>query len=398
MPDSHFFAASPESVGIDPERLEELFERAEREVRDGLLASVQIAVARNGRIADMRSFGRVTHQGRPAAATNDTWYVVYSATKAITSAAAWLLLQEGKLALDDRVSDLIPEFGTNGKHEVRVEQLFTHTAGFPMAPYPQKEWSDREARLRRFSTWRLNFAPGSQFVYHPTSSMWVIAELIERLSGMDFREFIRERIALPLGLPDMYVGLPRALQHRLADTLHVGEELSEEELRAMGWPELPETEVTEENLQGFNQADVREAGVPGGGGTMTAGDLALFYQALLNGGRALDGPEVWRPQTLELARRIRTGELRDLVFGKRANRGLGIAIAGDKERNYRGFGHTNSELAFGHNGAGGQLAWGDPVTGISLGYCTDSHDRNPLRQGRRGVGIASRAGALLLEG
>jgi CubicO group peptidase (beta-lactamase class C family) len=397
MPDSHFFAESPESVGIDPERLEDLFERAEREVRDGLLASVQIAVARNGRIAGMRSFGRVTHQGRPAAATNDTWYVVYSATKAITSAAAWLLIQEGKLALDDRVSDLVPEFGTNGKDGVRVEQLFTHTAGFPTAPYAQPEWGDRQARLRRFSAWRLNFAPGTQFVYHPTSSMWVIAELIERLSGMDFREFIRERIALPLGLPDMYVGLPRALQHRLADTLHVGEELSEEERRALGWPELPETEVTEESLQGFNQAEVREAGVPGGGGTMTAGDLALFYQALLDGGRALGGPEIWKPATLEMARRIRTGELRDLVFGKLANRGLGIALAGDKDRNYRGFGHTNSELCFGHNGAGGQLAWGDPVTGISLGYCTDSHDRNMLRQGRRGVGISSRAGALLLE-
>jgi CubicO group peptidase (beta-lactamase class C family) len=68
-----------------------------------------------------------------------------------------------------------------------------------------------------------------------------------------------------------------------------------------------------------------------------------------------------------------------------------LIISGDKTRNFRGFGHTNSPQAFGHNGAGGQLAWGDPATGISLGYCANAHDRNELRQGRRGVGISSRA-------
>jgi CubicO group peptidase (beta-lactamase class C family) len=126
---------------------------------------------------------------------------------------------------------------------------------------------------------------------------------------------------------------------------------------------------------------------------MTAADLALFYQALLDGGRALAGVELWNTATLASARRVRTGELVDPVFGKRVHRGLGIVIAGDPERNFRGFGHTNSEQAFGHNGAGGQLAWADPATGISLGYCTNGHDRNVMRQARRGIGIASRAAA-----
>jgi CubicO group peptidase (beta-lactamase class C family) len=92
-----------------------------------------------------------------------------------------------------------------------------------------------------------------------------------------------------------------------------------------------------------------------------------------------------------MARQVRTGDLTDLMFGKPASLGLGLIIAGDETRNFRGFGHTNSELAFGHNGAGGQLAWGDPASGISLGYCTNGYDRNELRQGRRGVGISSRA-------
>src|SRR5512143_2041047 len=115
MPDSQFFAESPQAVGIDASKLEGLFARAEREVREGLLPSVQIAVARHGRIAGMRTFGRVTHAGREAAATNDTLYVVFSATKAITAAAAWLLIEDGGLRLEARVAELIPEFASHGK-------------------------------------------------------------------------------------------------------------------------------------------------------------------------------------------------------------------------------------------------------------------------------------------
>jgi CubicO group peptidase (beta-lactamase class C family) len=395
MPDNTFFAESPESLGIDPAKLEALFQRAEREVRDGLLPSVQIAVARHGKIAAMRTFGRVTHEGRDAAATNETLYVIFSATKAFTSAAAWLLLQEGRLRLDRRVADLIPEFAGNGKEAITVEQLFTHTCGFPYAPFRPLEWDDRDARLARFRRWRLNWAPGTRFEYHPTASMWAIAELIERLSDMPFRDFIRARIAAPLGLPDVHVGLPRAQHHRLADIQHVGALPTEEELKALGFPMIPPGEVTEDALQGMNDSAVREVGIPGGGGTMTAGDLALFYQALLAGGRAPDGAPVWTPETIAMARTIRTGELTDPIFGKRANRALGVIVAGDKDRTYRGFGHTGSELMFGHNGAGGQLAWGDPVSGVSLGYCTNGMDRHPVRQARRGVAISSLAAALV---
>jgi CubicO group peptidase (beta-lactamase class C family) len=394
MPDAHFFAESPDQVGIDPGKLQALFDRAEKEVRDGLLPSVQIAVARRGKIAAMQTFGRVTHEGRAAAATNDTLYVVFSSTKAITSAAAWLLIETGKLRLDERVADIIPEFGTNGKDAVTVEQLFTHTAGFPSAPFMPLDWNDRARRLDRFRRWKLNWEPGTRFEYHPTSSMWVIAELIERRSGMTYREFVRMRIALPLGLPDLHVGLPRPLHGRLADIAHVADEPTPEELRALGWPEIPENEVTEEALQGFNDAPTREVGVPGGGGVMTAGDLALFYQALLAGGRAHDGTQVWKPETVRMAREIRTGNLTDPIFKKRANRGLGVVIAGDEDKAYRGFGRTGSPLMFGHNGAGGQLAWGDPETGISLGYCTNGFDRHPLRQARRSVAISSRAAEL----
>lgn len=261
-----------------------------------------------------------------------------------------------------------------------------------MAPFDPTVFRNRDQRLEYFARWRLNFEPGSRFVYHPSSSMYVIAELIERLSGESYDEFVRERIAKPLGLSDLWVGLPREFHGRLADTTHVGEAMTEEDYRALGMPVPPVTEVTEDALEGFNLAEVREAGIPGGGGTMTAAELALFYQALLTGSTP-GGTQLWRAETILDARRIRSGDLRDPVFGRLANRGLGLMISGDETRNFRGFGHTNSPEAFGHGGAGGQIAWADPSTGISIGYCTNAHDRNPVRQARRGVGISSRAAA-----
>ncbi len=388
MLDSRLIARAPEDVGIDPGKLDALLDRAQREIRDGLLPAVQIAIARNGRVAALRSYGSVQRGGRRTPNTDDTLFCVFSCTKAITSAAAWLLIQEGKLSIDERVADIVPEFATHGKDVIRVEQLLTHTAGFPSAPFDPREFKDRARRLARFAQWRLNWEPGSRVEYHPSSSMYVVAEIIERRSGTTYGQFVRERIALPLGLTDLWVGLPREHHARLADVEHVGTAPTDEDYARMGWPRPQETEVTEEALGHFNEPEFREAGIPGGGGTMTAADLALFYQALLTG-RGPDGEQIWSEATLKMARTIRTAALRDVRHGRLANRALGVIVAGDADRTWRGFGHTNSELAFGHGGAGGQLGWADPATGISIGYCTSGHDRNPIRAGRRGVAINS---------
>ena len=382
MVDARFIADSPEELGIDSAKLEELLSRVRQEVDEGLLPSAQIAVGRKGKLAAFETYGD---------ADQDSLYCVFSSTKAITSTAAWLLIQEGKLDVGEKVSDIIPEFGSNGKEGILVEQLFTHTAGFPSAPFRVTDWNDKEARLERFSDWRLNWEPGSRFEYHPTSSMWVIAEIIERRSGSAFTDFVRQRIAAPLGLTDLWVGLPPEQHHRVEEVVHVGEGLTSEDYRKMGIPEPPVTEVTEDALTSFNQSEVRQVGVPGGGGIMSAAELALLYQALINDGKALDGTQIWSPEIIRFGTTIRSGELTDLLYRKHANRALGLIISGDQDRNYRGFGHTNSASAFGHGGAGGQIAWGDPETGISIGYCTNGHDRNGLRVGRRGVSISNRA-------
>ena len=380
MPHLDFFASSPEAVGVDAERLDDVLQRVRREVDEGLLPSAQIAVAREGRLALFETIGE---------ATDENLYCVFSATKALTSAAAWLLIEDGDLRLEEKVADIVPEFGTNGKDAVTVEQLFLHSAGFPSAPFRPTDWFDRDRRLARFASWRLNWEPGSRFEYHPTSSMWVIAEIIERRTGYDFQTFVHDQITMPLDLRDFHLGLPAEENHRVATLTHRGDPLTSEDYARLGLPEPPVTEVTEDAILGFNEPEIRAVPTPGGGGIATAAELALFYQALMHGG-SHGQRRIWKQSTLDMAKTVRSGDLRDPLSGKRVNRALGIVVAGDEDRNFRGFGHENSPLAFGHGGAGGQIAWADPTTGISIGYCTNGFDRNPLRLGRRTVSISNR--------
>ena len=173
-----------------------------------MLPSAQIALAKNGKLIAFETFGD---------ATNDSLYCIFSATKAITSAAAWQLIQEGKLDISRKVTDIVPEFGTNDKQDIIIEQLFTHTAGFPYAPFRPTLWNDKEATLKRFGDWKPNWEPGTRYEYHPTSTMWVIAEIIERVSGQSYGRFVRERIAEPLELEEMWVGIPEDYDPRIAN-------------------------------------------------------------------------------------------------------------------------------------------------------------------------------------
>ena len=375
------FMVEPRDAGIDEDKLASLVARARQEVDEGLLPAAQVALAGDGRLVCFETFGD---------ADNNSLFCIFSATKAITSAAAWLLIQEGKLDTSKKVIDLIPEFGSHGKDAVVIEQLFTHTAGFPSAPFRPTDWSDHKRRSGRFEQWKLNWPVGDRFEYHPTSSMWVIAEIIERLSGRPYDAFVRERIAEPLGLPDLWVGLPVTEHDRVVDCCHTGDPLTSEDYARLGVPEPPITEVTEEAILSFNRSEIRQVPTPGGGGIMSAAELALLYQALISG-KSITGETLWTRETLAMARKVISQGYFDLLTGVPVSRALGVVVAGDKRRNLRGFGHTNSESAFGHGGAGGQIAWGDPGTGISLGYCTNAHDRNPIRMGRRGVSISNRA-------
>ena len=98
-----------------------------------------------------------------------------------------------------------------------------HTSGFPHAPFNALEWDDRERRLARFAKWRCNWEPGTRFEYHPTSAHWVLAEIIERCTGGDFRTFVRERILDPLGLVGLQVGVPPEQQGDINELVRTGD-------------------------------------------------------------------------------------------------------------------------------------------------------------------------------
>jgi CubicO group peptidase (beta-lactamase class C family) len=369
-------------------KLEALLARAKRDVDQGIVPSCQLALARNGKLAAFETFGRATMGGSEQRATNDTLYSIFSSTKAIVGVACWALIEEGLLRIEERVAEIIPEFGTNGKEQITVEQTMLHIAGFPLAPMGPRDWGTRESRLAKMASWRLNWEPGSRFEYHATSAHWVLAEIIERRTGKDFRVYIRERLLDPMQLDNLYIGLPDSEQGRVADC------------RYMGPPEPPPGgwgEVTPDAILRFNEPEQRKVGVPGGGGIARAGDMALFYDALVNGGMAWNGVRILKPETIAYGTQVRTKEYHvDPLLGHPINRGLTVMVAGgDGKAHMRSFGHNNPAGAFGHAGAGGQLAWCDPGTGISFCYLTDGHLPDLIASGRKGVALNSLAGDCL---
>ena len=148
-------------------------------------------------------------------------------------------------------------------------------------------------------------------------------------------------------------------------------------------------------LAGLVDPEVIRAGIPGGGGVMTAASLALFYQGLLHnpGG-------IWDDATLtDVTTNVRC-MLPEPMFNLPVNRTAGLVLAGDDgsgAMRYGGFGTTNSPGTFGHAGAFMQIGWADPATGISFAYCHNGLYEDMMVDGARGVAMATIAASLDLD-
>jgi CubicO group peptidase (beta-lactamase class C family) len=366
---------------IDPSAVDSLLARCARDVDEGLLPSCQVALGIDGEVVVSEAFGD---------ATTDSRYVIFSATKAFVASVVWQLIGEGLLDPAQRVSELLPTFGTNGKDEITLEHVLLHTAGFPTAPLGPPRWDTHEGRAEAFAQWRLNWPVGSQFEYHPTSAHWVLAELIHTVTGEDHTDAVRTRVAEPLGLKRFVLGPALDEQDGIQTLVPCGDPATPDELEAtLGIREIPLGEVTEDALLGMNVPEARRVGLPGGGGISTAADVAAFYQGLLHNTGGL-----WDPAVLEDVTSVVRNTFPDPMLGHPANRSRGLVISGDDGKsNLRGMGRTVSPRAFGHNGAGGQIAWADPESGLSFCYVTNGLDRHFLREHRRTTAIASLAGA-----
>ncbi len=365
---------------IVPERLAKLEERVAREVDAGLLPSAQYAVGFNG---------EVVASGTVGDATDDTRYTIFSATKALVASTVWTCLAEGSIKIESLVADMIPEFATNGKENITIEQVMLHTSGFPRNGWGA-EMATSAGRRERFAQWKTNWAPGTAYEYHATTAHWVLAELIEVATGQNYLDVIEERVCRPLGLPRI-LGISADDSTNIAELQNVGDKMTPDELEAaIGIREIPVGEVTPEALLSFNEPDRRALGVPGGGGVTTARNYALFYQGLLH-----NSAGIWDEAWLEDVTTHVRNHFGDPLFNTPANRTLGLVVAGDDGKaNMRGFGKTGSARTFGHNGAGGQLAWADPESGLSFVYLTNGMDQHMMREGRRGVALSSIAAEL----
>lgn len=348
--------------------LADLAARARRDVEQGLVPSCQIALASDGELVAFESFG---------AATNESRYTIFSVTKALTAAAVWLLVGDGRLRYEDRVADLIPGFGANGKEAVTVEQLLLHTSGFPRAPMRPEEGATSEGRVARFATWRLDHKPGAATEYQATSAHWVLAELIERASGEDFRTFITGA-----GGGGLVLGGGSAL-----DVAIVGDAGAIGTVVRGDGDTLQLPEIRDDLLMRYNEPAVRAAGVPGAGATGTAADVALFFQALM---RNPDGR--FDPEVLADGTGVVRNALPDPYTRVSASRTRGVVLAGDDGfESLRGFGPGVSPRAFASPGLGGQTAWADPATGASFCFLTNGLDADMVRSFRRGISLSKLA-------
>jgi CubicO group peptidase (beta-lactamase class C family) len=348
------------------------------------LPGAQLAVAHDGEIVAFEAVGDATTSSR---------FLIWSCTKAVVAAVVWQLVGEGRVVYDVPVAEYIPQFATNGKDVVTVEHVLLHTAGFPLAPLGPLRWATSESRREAFSRWRLNWEPGSRFEYHQLAGGWVLAEIIEAVEGRDYRTVVDERIARPLGLPSFALGVAEDRQGDIAPVVVCGEPATDDDYIAAGWKPLPPPTVTPHGALMMNTPAALSIGIPGGGAVSTAADVARFYQSLLHDREGLWDPNVLHDATTVIRNRFPD----DSRWGEPANRTRGLVVRGLDEpfaslRHH--FGPSTSPRTFGHDGAGGQIAWADPESGRSFCFLTNGYDANRVQELLRNQELSRAAAAL----
>ena len=298
------------------------------QIKTGLKAC-QAAIAHEGEIVWSGSFGTASDSSR---------FWVASATKPVLSSALLQLIANGQLDVSKPVADYLEdEFGDADKQGITVEQVMVMTSGLHNAEMTLDQGDDPVTRRAVMTGWKPETPPGSYYEYHSYSSHWVQAELIERLASGNptFDAFLEQEITDSLGLPRLL---------RIAPGVQT-------DIVQLDDPDTPPATKTEISRK-------IEVGEPGGGIAARAEDMALFYQGLLHNPNG-----TWDPAALADG----IGNVRNVLphegFGLPANRTL-LAVLG------MGFGSVTplSPTAFGWPGAGGQVAYMDPQTGISFSF------------------------------
>ena len=321
--------ASAQDVGMSPEKLAGVKSAVQALMDDQKIAGASVVVARKGSIVFSETFGMVDMEAQEAMQA-DTIFRFYSMTKPITSVAVMMLYEEGKLKLDDLVSNYIPDFeglkvyADSGEHEdparpMSVRDLLRHTSGltygfFGNTPvdkmYRSRNVLGRQSSLEdmagKLSEIPLLYQPGTKWHYGVSTD--VLGYLVEKISGHSLDVFFKERIFKPLEMKDTAFHVPRRKADRFA--VCYGPKAGGG-LRVVDEP-LKSRYLTEPAL------------FSGGGGLVsTARDYMRFCQMLLNKGQ-LDGSRLLRAETVEM---MTSNQLPDGVTrGQNGGFGLGFSV------------------------------------------------------------------------
>ncbi|WP_037915110.1 serine hydrolase domain-containing protein [Actinacidiphila yeochonensis] len=370
----------PADAGFDPERLARIGSHFGAYVEDGRLAGWLSLISRDGRIAHLETAGhRDKEAGLPV--ESDTLFRTWSLTKPITSVAAMILYEEGRLGLHEPVSDYIPSLANVRVYQrgpvaapvtvpaaepVRIWHLLTHTAGFTYGfhhAHPVDEiytaegfeWSappemDLATAVDTWAGLPLLHHPGERWNYGVSSD--ILGRVIEIVSGQTLDRFFAERVFEPLGLTDTGFWVPEADAHRLAG-LYAANPADGKAVR-------------NEALGG--NPTVKPRLLSGSSGLITsAGDYHRFLHLLLNGGE-LDGVRLLSPRTVRYMTRNQLPGGADLatigrpvLFGLPSFGGLGFGFGFATVQDAAAAKVISNEGEFSWYTASSMFFWVDPV-------------------------------------
>lgn len=256
--------------------------------------------------------------------TENTIACPWSITKCVTNLAALILIDRGLLDASAPVCQYWPEFAANGKENVKVWHVLTHSAALPAweKPVTMEDVYDNEAATERLAGQALWWEPGTASGYHPVTQGHLVSELIRRVTGMRAREFIQKEISGPLGA-DFQLGVPESEWYRVADLIspppfvpRPGFDTTAIPARVLDSPTL--------KAEFAATAEFRNTELPAINGFGNARSYARILSAISLGG-TVDGRKLLRPETARLA----TKELisgKDLVLKKRLRFALGFGL------------------------------------------------------------------------
>ncbi len=256
----------------------------------------------------------------------DTIVNVYSTTKTMCALTALLVADRGELDFKAPVAKYWPEFAANGKQDVTVAQLMSHSSGLsgwkePITGDDLYDWEKATSLLAAQAPfWEPGTAPG----YHALTQGYLVGEVIRRITGKTVGTVFREEIAEPLGA-DFHIGLPASEDHRVADLIPpppgtaIGAGQQSEIQRNM--TSNPGIDVLATRTRAWRGAEI-----PAAGGTGNARSVALVHTILANGGEAR-GKRFMSEAGVRKALDLQV-EGQDLVLGVPARFGLGFGLGG----------------------------------------------------------------------